>query len=161
MIIALIGMTGVGKTTVGKILARKLSYAFLDTDEIISAVTQKKPAEIFAESGEQIFRNIESETLENALVRDNIVLSCGGGIILREKNCGLLKQKARVIWLVRPVEQIMQNPEILSRPPIYNKPENYANALKARESLYAQTCHLKINFSDAGEAAAQIIAKLT
>jgi len=160
MIIGLIGMTGVGKTTVGEILATKLNYDFLDTDELISTRTKKTPAEIFAESGEYIFRNIESKTLANILADDkNIILACGGGIILREKNRELLRQNSRVIWLVRPLQEILKNPKILSRPPINNKLENYIKILKARESLYAQTCHLKINFINAEEAVNQIIAQ--
>ena len=162
MIIALIGMTGAGKTTVGKILANKLNYDFLDTDELIRAETQKTPAEIFAESGEDAFRTIESETLENIFAGNhkNIILSCGGGIILREQNRGLLRQNSRVVWLLRPFEEIAKSPEILSRPPVNNNLDNYIKIFKARESLYTQTCHFKINFIHADEAAARIIAKV-
>jgi shikimate kinase len=163
MIIALIGMTGSGKTTVGKILADKLHYDFLDTDDIIYQNTQKSPAEIFTESGEEFFRNIESETLENIFKihnNKNIVLSCGGGIILREKNRGLLRQNSRVIWLVRSFEEIMKNPEILNRPPIYNNPETYIKIFQARKNLYAQTCCFRIDVTDANGAADKIIAEL-
>ena len=148
MIIALIGMTGVGKTTVGKILARELNYRFLDTDEKITALTQKEPAEIFMESGEEIFRDIESEALEDALRYNNTVLSCGGGIILRKKNRELLRQHAHVVWLTRSFEKIIESPAILCRPPIDGAPENYKKAFKARENLYAQTCHLIIDLTN-------------
>lgn len=161
MIISLIGMTGAGKTTVGQILARKLNYGFCDTDELISAAAKKSPAEIFAESGEEYFRNIESETLLSALMLDNTVLSCGGGIILREKNRELLRRISTVVWLTRPFEHIRGNAEILRRPPINNIPENYLKIFEARKSLYAQTCHFRIDsagFTDAHEAAARIIA---
>ena len=161
MIISLIGMTGAGKTTVGKILADRLHYNFLDTDEIIRENTKKTPAEIFAESGEDAFRTIESETLENIFTdnKNNIILSCGGGIILRENNRAVLRQKSRIVWLIRPSEIILKNPDILNRPPINNDPENYHKIFKARESLYAQTCHVKINFADAEESAGKIIAQ--
>ena len=170
MKIALIGMTGAGKTTVGKILAGKLGCRFLDTDELITATMKKTPAEIFAGDGEAAFRDIESETLERALTSDTIdtidagsgtVLSCGGGIVLREDNRRLLRQCAVVVWIMRPLADILRkSPEVLARPPINNDPENYAKHFKARESLYAQTCHFEIDSSDAEAAADEIICRL-
>ena len=166
MKIALIGMTGVGKTTVGKILAENLGCDFIDIDEMIIETTKKTPAEIFAEDGETVFRDIESNILEHTLTQDTAdsIISCGGGIVLREKNRELLRQNAVVLWIMRPLDDIMQkSPEILSRPPINNNLENYVKNFKARESLYAQTCHFKIDLADfcstentADEAAAEI-----
>ena len=166
MKIALVGMTGVGKTTVGKILAENLGCAFIDIDEMIIETTKKTPAEIFAEDGEEVFRDIESSILKRVLISDttDIVISCGGGIILRENNRELLKHTAIVVWIMRPLDDIIQkSPEILSRPPINNNPENYMKNFKARERLYAQTCHFKIDLADfcgsanADEAAAKIV----
>ena len=168
--IALIGMTGVGKTTVGKILAENLGCDFIDIDEMIIETTKKTPAEIFAEDGEEVFRDIESNILEHTLMQDTTdsiisnIISCGGGIVLRERNRELLKKTSIVVWIMRPLDDIVQkSPEILSRPPINNNLENYVKNFKARESLYAQTCHFKIDLADfcstastANEAAAEI-----
>ena len=166
MKIALIGMTGVGKTTVGKILAENLSCAFIDIDEMIIENAKKTPAEIFAEDGEAVFRDIESDAVERVLISDttDIVISCGGGIVLRENNRELLRQNAVVIWIMRSLDDIIQKrPEILSRPPINNNLENYVKSFKARESLYAQTCHFRIDLAEfcgsasIHEAAAEIV----
>ena len=162
MIISLIGMTGAGKTTVGKILGKKLGFDFFDSDEIIRRNTQKPPTEIFGLYGEKFFRSIESETLKKILAQNkNIVLACGGGAVLCEKNREMLKQNSFVVWLVRPVEEILKNPEVLYRPPIIGSPLIYMRIFKARKSLYAQTCRLKIGFTDANEAAEKIAKVFT
>ena len=82
-IISLIGMTGVGKTTVGQVLAEKLNLKFFDLDLIITEKTGKTPAEIFSIYGEEFFRETETEELENILKTNGggFILSCGGGIV--------------------------------------------------------------------------------
>lgn len=156
-------MTGVGKTSVGEILAEKLNYNFLDLDLIIAEKTGKIPAEIFALYGEEYFRKIEAAELENVFEKykdggKNLILSCGGGIVLSKNNRELLKTHSFVIWLVRPADEIKKNKEILSRPPINNDIKNYIKIFDRRENLYAETCAingLKIecgNISDAVES---------
>ena len=66
--IYLIGMMGTGKTTVGKLLAQKLGYRFFDTDELIEAVAGKKISTIFAEEGEESFRDLESKVLNEVVI---------------------------------------------------------------------------------------------
>ena len=158
-IISLIGMTGVGKTTVGKILAEKLNYKFLDLDSIITEKTGKTPAEIFSLYGEGAFREAETEELENIFKNydKNFILSCGGGIILKEKNRELLKEKSFVIWLIRSISEIIKNEEILKRPPINNNINNYTEIFNQREKLYAETCNLKIEYENVSEAVENII----
>ena len=158
-IISLIGMTGVGKTTAGQILADKLNLKFFDLDQIITEKTGKTPAEIFALCGEESFRNTETEELENifANYNKNLILSCGGGIVLHEKNRELLKKNSFVIWLIRPVSEIIKSPEILKRPPINNDINNYTEIFKRREKLYAETCGLKIEYTNISVAVETII----
>jgi len=158
-IISLIGMTGVGKTTVGKILAERLNLKFFDLDQIITEKIGKNPFEIFALYGEEFFRAKETEELENIFenITENFILSCGGGIILNEKNRKLLKEKSFVIWLVRPVGEIIKNQEILKRPPINNDINNYTDIFNRREKLYAEICDLKIEYTNSSKIIENII----
>jgi len=147
-IISLIGMTGAGKTTVGQILAERLNYKFFDLDLIITEKNQKTPSEIFSLYGEEFFRKTEAEELENIFNNnnnnsENFILSCGGGIVLNEKNRKILKEKSFVIWLRRPISEIIKNEEILKRPPINNDINNYTAIFKRREKLYEETCDIK------------------
>jgi len=158
-IISLVGMTGVGKTTVGQALAEKLNFDFLDLDLTVTEKTGNTPSEIFSLCGEETFRKTESDELENIFenYRKNLILSCGGGVVLKEKNRVLLRKNSFIVWLLRPLGEIIKNEEILRRPPINNDINNYINIFKAREKLYAGTCDLKIEYTDVPEAVGLII----
>lgn len=77
--IYIIGFMGSGKTTVGRKLAAQLSWSFIDLDEEIEKATGKRIPEIFADDGEQFFREVESETLRNLEQRSKCIISTGGG----------------------------------------------------------------------------------
>jgi len=158
-IISLIGMTGAGKTTVGKALAEKLNYDYFDLDLIIAEKTKKSPAEIFSLYGEEFFRQTETKELKNIFKNNgkNFVLSCGGGIVLKEGNRELLKEKSLVIWLVRPVSEIIKDEKILERPPINNSINDYIEIFNRREKLYDETCSFKIENTNILEAVENII----
>jgi len=99
-IIALTGFMGCGKTTVGRALALRTGLPFLDLDRYIEEVSGKRVSEIFSESGEKAFRDLESSSLAEILAsRPALVLALGGGTILREENVGLLKEHSLVIYL--------------------------------------------------------------
>lgn len=88
--IVLVGAPGAGKSTVGSALARKLQLTFLDTDVVIEERTGKKISDIFVVDGEERFREIEFEVLEELIVGDNCVLSLGGGAPISEQAQKLL-----------------------------------------------------------------------
>lgn len=94
----LVGMMGVGKTTVGRQLALALGYRFLDTDELVEQVTQQTIPEIFAQQGEQGFRDLETEVLAQVSPFPRLVVATGGGIVLRSLNWSYLHHGV-VIWL--------------------------------------------------------------
>src|SRR5215471_3787133 len=86
--VVLIGCMGAGKTTVGRALAKKLRCQFLDLDDVVQQRERKSVAEIFASSGETVFRRMESAAL-NALLDDmegDLVLSLGGGAFVQKEN---------------------------------------------------------------------------
>lgn len=104
--IYLIGMMGAGKTTVGKLLAEKLQYRFIDTDNIIETVSQKSINQIFAEEGESVFRQLETDVLVQVSAYLRTVIATGGGIVLRSNNWSYL-QEGMVIYLDAPVELLV------------------------------------------------------
>jgi shikimate kinase len=99
MLITLIGMPASGKSTLGKSLAKKLNYQFLDLDSLIVKLQNKPIAEIFAENGEAYFRQVEREALQMALNQPNTILATGGGAPCFFDNMDLINQKSLSIYL--------------------------------------------------------------
>ncbi len=96
----LIGYRGSGKTSIGKKLADRLWQPFVDTDDLIVRAAGKSIREIFADSGEQTFRDLETQALQQALALFDHVISLGGGAVIREQNRQLIRQSGhRVIYL--------------------------------------------------------------
>ncbi|MDI1471713.1 MAG: shikimate kinase [Thermodesulfovibrio sp.] len=145
--IVLIGFMGTGKSSVGKILAKKLGLKFVDVDEIIEKTTGMKISEIFAKFGEPRFRDIETEVIKLITQNNGQVISTGGGVILREENFNRLKNKGVIFWLKasedvifervkncknRPLLQT-ENPKerikelLTKRTPFYEKADFYIN----------------------------------
>lgn len=138
--IYLIGMMGVGKTTIGQLLAEKLNYRFLDTDVIIESLVHKTVNEIFEEEGEANFRLIETEVLGEVSNYIRSVISTGGGIVLKPQNWSYLRY-GLIIWLDAPVELLVTRlAEDNTRPLL--KEENLSlkleSLLEQRKSLYNQ-----------------------
>ena len=118
MRIILIGFMGVGKTSVGKKLAKKLNFDFIDTDYEIERLTSKTIPEIFEQYGEIYFRKLESSILEKYVKNGGVVISTGGGIITTKENYNILKCEEKVIFLDASVETIINHlsNEINKRP---------------------------------------------
>ena len=136
----LIGMMGVGKTSVGKAVAQKMNYRFFDTDDLITQVQGETIPEIFANSGEDYFRELETKVLEQLSTCNRSVIATGGGIILKRMNWSFLQQ-GLVIWLDASVDLIMERlAEDQTRPLLQT--ENPQQTLETlwwkRRSRYAQ-----------------------
>jgi len=97
--IYLVGMMGAGKTTVGRILARKLKYRFFDTDELIVRVANQSIAEIFDLEGEEAFRELETKVLGELSAYQNSVVATGGGIVTQSMNWGYLHYGEWFGWM--------------------------------------------------------------
>ncbi len=98
----LIGMMGAGKTTIGKKLANRLRYRFLDTDALIEKTAGQPISQIFAQSGEAVFRQLESAVLAQTSAYTQLVVATGGGIITQPMNWSHLRHGI-VIWLDVPI----------------------------------------------------------
>ena len=106
--VLLLAVPGSGKTTVGKRLAKLLDRPFYDTDEEIIKKTGKQISDIFAESGNDGFRQIEAAVIRELATRANgAVIATGGGAILKDENVRALKRNGRIYFLNRPLENIV------------------------------------------------------
>lgn len=105
--VALVGLSGSGKSTVGRALAAQLGWPLRDTDVLIEAAAGAAIPAIFAAEGEDGFRARESAALAAALADGPCVVATGGGIVLREANRALLRERARVVWLDAPTEALV------------------------------------------------------
>ena len=99
--IALIGMAGCGKSTLGRQLARETDRKFVDADKEIEALAGKTIPEIFAEDGEEEFRRLETRVLAALGKQSALVIATGGGCVTREENHPLLHQNSRILWIRR------------------------------------------------------------
>lgn len=100
----LIGMPGCGKSTVGKELAHLAHIGFVDLDKYIEKKENKTIPQIFDEYGEAYFRDLESKALEEVAQMDNVVISCGGGIVVRQSNKVLMK--GIIVYLNVPLDTL-------------------------------------------------------
>ncbi len=104
--IVLIGMPGSGKSTIGRCLSEMTGRSFTDTDDMISE-KHGVISEIFAQHGEEYFRDRESEAVKEAAKQSGMIIATGGGAILRKENVDALKHNGIVFFLNRPLEDIM------------------------------------------------------
>ncbi|MFT4297623.1 MAG: shikimate kinase [Candidatus Woesearchaeota archaeon] len=108
MKIALIGFMATGKTTVGKILSKKTNMKLHETDNLIEKNSGKTIQDIFAQEGEDKFRKIEHQALNECIKEDNIIISCGGGITTFSENVRLLNKNCFTVLLNASPEEIFQ-----------------------------------------------------
>ncbi len=136
----LIGMMGVGKTTVGQLLAQQLGYGFVDTDDVIVQAAGKSISQLFTEEGEAAFRQLESDVLGQICAFTNLTIATGGGIVLRRENWGYLHH-GLVVWLDVPLEIILSRlAEDQTRPLLQdmNPQAKLRSLLEQRMPLYSQ-----------------------
>ena len=104
--IILTGPMGSGKTSVGQLLAARLGYQFQDLDALIVKQAGKSINQIFADDGEAVFRDYETALLSTLVGQHGIVLSTGGGVVIRETNRRLLHASGLVVNLVAAVDEL-------------------------------------------------------
>ncbi len=105
--IVLTGMPGSGKTTVGKVLAKRLGRKLVDTDKVIVEEQGRPITEIFAEIGEEGFRNLETDVIRRVSKETGCIIATGGGAILRTENVDALKSNGAVVFLDRNIHAIV------------------------------------------------------
>lgn len=99
MNLALIGYRGTGKTTVARVLSQRLGWPAIDADVELERQAGRSIKQIFADSGEQTFRDLEASLLQQLTAGENQILSLGGGVILRPENRAAIKSRCVTAWL--------------------------------------------------------------
>ncbi|MBO4708849.1 MAG: AAA family ATPase [Kiritimatiellae bacterium] len=152
--IVLTGMPGVGKTTVGRLVAKRLGREFVDCDEEIVRRSGCEIPAFFAEKGEKAFRDLEAEVIRDLSAQGGKVIATGGGAILRAENVANLRSNGRIFFLDRPIESIAVAP---GRPLSVDR-EALMARYRERYPIYCATCdeHLTGERS-AAEFAAEIV----
>jgi len=152
MNIVLIGMRGSGKTTVGRILAQKLSRDFIEMDELITREAGLGIPEIVEKYGWSKFRDIEEKITGEVAERDNIINVTGGGVVTREKNIAKLKKSGVLVWLKASVDTLVKRiGEDSGRPPLVRgrtPREDIEITLTERMPLYQKAADLIVDTED-------------
>ncbi len=139
---------GVGKSTVGKRLAKKLVVEFYDSDQVIVEKTGVDIATIFEYEGEQGFRKREEKTIKELCELENIVLATGGGVILSKNTRGLLSKSGTVFYLKASIETLLNRAKSENSRPLLktsNKRKTISKLLEKRTPLYESVAHHTIN----------------
>jgi shikimate kinase len=149
--LALVGLPGTGKSTIGRIVARRLSIQFVDLDALIVEREGRSIPDLFAADGETGFRDRETEALRDTLGQtDPVLLSCGGGVVLAAENRSLLMESARIVWLTAPLGLLADRLRRSSteRPLLKGDMSARLAALAAeREPLYLEVADLVVDVS--------------
>ncbi len=141
MNLILIGMMGGGKTTIGRKLANRLGYHFLDMDEQIESDQNCSISEIFSHQGEEYFRHLETKLLNRLLLAQNTVIATGGGVVVSEGNFDVMKRIGTIIYIKTSIEDIkLRLKSTLHRPLLQtaNPEERIHMLLLQRAPLYEQ-----------------------
>lgn len=146
--IFLVGLMGAGKTSVGRLLARRLKKAFYDTDQEIERRTGVKIPVIFEIEGEAGFRAREAAVLADLARRKNIVLATGGGAVLSPENRRLLVHNGTVVYLRATVEDLWARTRHDKNRPLLQGGDPLAKLgelIGQRDPLYRETAHLVVD----------------
>ena len=139
--IYLVGFMGTGKSVVGKELAKKNKWQFIDLDELIELKEKRRICDIFAKDGEPYFRRIEKKVLKEVSKERKFVVSCGGGIVIDKENIQLMKKTGLIICLTATPEAIFKRVSGCKHRPKLNlaQPKKQIEfLLKLRSTYYAQ-----------------------
>ncbi|MET8568229.1 shikimate kinase [Streptomyces sp. NPDC004783] len=138
-LIVLVGPMGVGKSTVGRLLAERLGVGHRDTDEDIVTEQGRAIADIFVDEGEAAFRALEKQAVRRALTEHDGVLALGGGAVLDDGTRGLLAGR-RVVYLSMDVEEAVRRTGLnVARPLLAVNPrKQWRELMEARRHLYEE-----------------------
>ncbi len=162
--IYLVGFMGSGKSTVGRLLAEKLGWNFVDLDEEIEAEQHMKIAEIFDRFGEPYFRQLEREALRRrvrAIQRgEPTVVALGGGAFAQPDNYALVEDNGVSIWLDIPLELARRRVEQDTNRPLARDPEKFEQLYQDRRASYARADYRIEVTGDDPEAVVEAILRL-
>ncbi len=145
----LIGMPYVGKSHWGKLLAAHYSVPFTDLDDLIERMSGRTIPDLFSQSGEDTFRALEHQCLNNLVTNDTTpqIVACGGGTPCFLNNIDIMKQHGTVVWLNAPIPYLLKNAasDTATRPLIAateDPAKRLQQLLQEREPFYSQAHHI-------------------
>ena len=153
--IVIIGMMGCGKSTCGRNLSALTGMTLVDTDQLITERTGKTPSEIFAEQGEQYFRDLETDLCRELSTQSGLIIATGGGLPLREENRRLLRENGVVDFLNRPVEDIFNPEKLKDRPLAQMGKEDFLKRFAERAPIYREMAHHEVEIAPVKEETAR------
>jgi len=133
--VILIGMPGCGKSTVGKLVSKELNLNFFDMDKYIENMTSRTIPQLF-EQGEDYFRDFETLACKELSENSDILISSGGGVIKRKENIEILKKEGYIIFIDRPLEELLNDVDISTRPLLKDGREKLIKLYEERYELY-------------------------
>ncbi|MEO7318419.1 MAG: shikimate kinase [Chthoniobacteraceae bacterium] len=146
--IVLVGFMGSGKSAVGRLVAKRLRFRFVDTDQIIVDRAGMPIPDIFAQHGEEHFRDLESAALESQGNLRQCVISTGGGAVVKERNLPILKSLGFVVWLTASEEVIFDRVSRNDKRPLLqtaNPRATIAQLLAVRRPLYENAADFSLD----------------
>ena len=153
--VILIGMPGSGKSTVGKIIAKTYGREFFDLDAEIEKRIGTSISDYFAKHGERAFRDVETEVLKDVAKKTGVVISTGGGAILKEENVRALRANGRLYFLDRPLEHLFPTDDR----PLSRSKSDLSALFEARYPLYISAGDVRIDGGGTPNDVAEIIRK--
>ncbi len=163
--IILIGFMGTGKTTVSKELAKMYGMKIVDSDQYIEEKEGMKIHDMFEKYGEQYFRDLESEAIKEILNNKNQIISCGGGIILRDENVENMKKNGNIVLLTASPSTILERVKKDNNRPLLSSnvtKEDIIKLLEKRKSRYYGATDIYVDTDDksVGEICEEIVNKI-
>lgn len=152
MNLILIGYRATGKTTLAQHLASRLGWTWADADVVIENRAGKSIARIFAEDGEPVFRDLESQVIADLCGKSQLVLATGGGAPMRPESRQAMRAKGRVVWLTASPATILarmsgdattadRRPNLTDKSPL----DEIVQLLGRREPIYRESAHLVVD----------------
>ena len=143
--IVLCGFMGSGKSTIGNLLSKKMGMAFIDLDAYIEKKENKSVSQIFADSGEEYFRQLEKNAVKELAYKKSVILATGGGTLTFQENVDVLRNADnKIILLDLPVEVVEQRLQGDTKRPLLNRPDKE----KVMRELYEKRLPLYRNAAD-------------
>jgi shikimate kinase len=154
----LVGFMAAGKSTVGRALAEKLNFQFVDLDDRIEARAQKTVREIFAEFGETHFRQLEREAIQACVELKDTIVALGGGAYIAEENRRILRAIGKTVWLDCPLETCLSRIIADGSRPLAKSPEEMRELLNKRLPAYSLAdIRVAVGVKNAEQIAEEII----
>ncbi len=159
------GFMGTGKSRIGWELSRRLQLTFVDTDKVIERVSGMRVADVFEFYGEGVFRDYETEVIRRCIRLDEVVVSTGGGTVMRPENRALLLSRGPVVVLSASAETVYKRTRRHRRPLLEqggDPLERIRQLMVSRQSAYDDVATIRVSTDgrNSGDVVEEIVAKL-